>query len=132
MEGWLGDAILESFPSFIVTEEAKRGLLASGVTGAIFADVEVTMTDNFKELYPNRNLPKFAWLKPEGAAGYSDFGTSCDGRLVVSERALNVLRQFGTAHASVEPFNLRCRFPWPITALPNPASPATRCVRADP
>jgi hypothetical protein len=105
MEGWLGDAILESFPAFIVTEEAKQGLLASGVTGAIFAEVEVTTTDDFRALYPDRELPLFAWLKPEGEAGHADFGTASDGRLVVSERALNVLRQFGLANALVEPFD---------------------------
>lgn len=105
MEGWLGDAILESFPAFIVTEEAKQGLLASGVTGAIFAEVEVTTTDTFRELFPNRKIPRFAWLKPEGKAGHADFGTASDGRLVVSELALNVLRQFGASNALVEPFD---------------------------
>lgn len=104
MEGWLGDALLESFPVFIVTEQAKQGLLASGLTGAIFADAEVTTTGNFRELYPEREVPAFDWLKPEGEAGHDDFGTASDGRLVVSERALDVLRKFGAAHALVEPF----------------------------
>ncbi len=103
MEGWLGDAILESFPAFIVTEEAKQGLLESGVTGADFAEVEVTTTDDFRELYPNREVPPFAWLKPTGEAGQDDFGTASDGRLVVSDRALNVLRKFGAENALVEP-----------------------------
>jgi hypothetical protein len=104
MEGWLGDAILESFPVFIVTDEAKQGLIAAGLTGAIFADVDVTTPDNFRELYPNRKVPPFARLKPVGQAGHDDFGTASDGRLVVSERALDVLQTFGAANALVESF----------------------------
>ncbi|MEM6499893.1 MAG: hypothetical protein AAF709_24690, partial [Pseudomonadota bacterium] len=95
MEGWLGDAILESFPAFIVTVEAKQGLIAADVTGVNFADVDVSTTDNFRDLYPDREIPPFAWLKPAGMAGRDDLGTSSDGRLVVSDRALEVFRKFG-------------------------------------
>ncbi|OWV65360.1 hypothetical protein ATY76_19080 [Rhizobium sp. R339] len=104
MEGWLGDAILESFPAFIVTEQAKRGLLSAAVTGASFAKVDVTASETFRELYPSREIPPFAWLKPVGRAAHDDFGTVSNGRLVVSERALEVLRKFGVANALVEPF----------------------------
>ena len=105
MEGWLGDAILESFPAFILTEEAKQGLLEIGVTGVDFADVTVTTSDEFSELYPNRALPPFAWLKPQGNPGQDDFGVASDGRLVISERALKVLQKFGIENAVVEPFD---------------------------
>lgn len=100
-----GRAILESFPAFIVTEEAKQGLLESRVTGVDFAEAEVTTTDTFRELYPRRDVPSFHWLKPQGTAGQDDFGTASDGRLVISERALNVLRRFGAENALVEPFD---------------------------
>lgn len=105
MEGWLGDAILETFPAFIVTDEAKQKLKAAALTGADFADVDVTTTDDFKELYPNREIPAFAWLKPVGVAGQHDFGAASDGRLVVSERALDALLKLGAANALVEPFD---------------------------
>jgi hypothetical protein len=105
MEGWLGDAILESFPAFIVTEDAKQGLLKSGATGANFGEVKVTTTNNFRKLHPSREVPPFAWLKPTGEAGQDDFGTASDGRLVVSDLALNVLRKFGAENALVEPFD---------------------------
>ena len=104
MDGWLGDAVLESFPAFIVTEEAKEALLELGVTGASFDEVEVTTGGAFRDLYSNRKLPRFAWLKPKGAPGWADFGTASDGRLAVSKRALDVLRQFRAANALVEPF----------------------------
>jgi len=101
-EGWLGDAILESFPAFIVTEEAKESLLAMGATGATFDDVDVTITDQFEELYPNRKLPPFTWLKPEGKAGQDDIGAAADGRIVVSQRVLEVLCNLGIPNALVE------------------------------
>jgi hypothetical protein len=103
LEGWLGDAVLESFPVFIVTEEAKEALLGMGATGAAFDEVEVTVTDQFEELYPARELPSFARLKPEGQAGRDDIGAAADGRLVVSQRVLDVLSGLGISHALVEP-----------------------------
>jgi hypothetical protein len=104
LEGWLGDVILESFPAFIVTDEAKQVLQKMGATGAKFDMVEVTATDQFEELYSDRKLPTFAWLKPEGKAGQDDIATATDGRLVVSRRALDALSGLGISHALVEPF----------------------------
>lgn len=103
LEGWLGDAILESFPAFVVTEDAKEALLGVGATGATFDVVEVTVTDQFGELYPGRKLPLFAWLKPEGKAGRDDIAATADGRLVLSQRALDTLSGLGISNALVEP-----------------------------
>ena len=105
IEGWPEDAILEGFPVFIVTEAVKRGLIESRLTGAAFAEAEVTTSENFREFYPDRQLPPFVWLKPIGRAGRDDFGTTSKGYLVVSERALDVLRKFGIENALVSPFD---------------------------
>lgn len=104
LEGWLGDVLLESFPCFIVTEDARRKLQLLGATGATFDDVEITTSEQFKELYPNRQLPTFVWLRVQGMAGHDDFGIAEDARLVVSERAVETLRQLGIAHALVTDF----------------------------
>jgi hypothetical protein len=104
LEGWLGDPILESFPAFVVTEDAKEELLRMGASGAAFDDVEVTISDQFRQLYPGRNLPQFVWLKPQGQAGRDDIGAAADGRLVVSRPALDTLSRLGMSHALVEPF----------------------------
>jgi hypothetical protein len=103
-EGWLGDVLLESFPSFIVTEEAKGKLQEVGATGARFGEVEITTSDQFKELYPDKQLPGFTWLQIAGTAGHDDFGTAADGRLVVSERALDVLKGLELSNALIDPF----------------------------
>ena len=104
LEGWLGDVILETFPVFVVTEVARDALLGMGATGAAFDEVEITVTDQFEELYPDRKLPPFVWLKAEGVAGRDDIGAAADGRLVVSQSALDVLSGLGTSHALVEPY----------------------------
>jgi hypothetical protein len=81
-------------------KEIKRAHL----NGVWFDEVEVTTSDQFKEFCPNRQLPKFVWLRMEGTAGQDDFGTAPDGRLVVSEQALTLLREHGISHAVVTDF----------------------------
>jgi hypothetical protein len=66
----------------------------AGITGAEYGEVEVSCSENFTELYPERNLPPFVWLKVDGAEGADDFFIAEDGRLVVSERAWDVIRPF--------------------------------------
>ncbi|MCL2715509.1 MAG: hypothetical protein FWD68_13210 [Alphaproteobacteria bacterium] len=104
LEGWLGDAILESFPIFIATTAAKDQLLKMGATGVVFDELDMTISDQFRELYPDRDVPVFVWLKPEGKAGHDDFGAAIDGRLVVSKRVLDMFDSVGLANALVEPF----------------------------
>jgi hypothetical protein len=102
--GWDGDVLLESFPAFIVTEDAMNKLMEIGVTGARFADVEVTTTYPFRELYPDTQLPRFVWLQITGRAGRDDFGLATDLRLVISERALDALKGLQLNDALIEPF----------------------------
>ena len=103
-DGWLGDELLESTPCFIVSERMAQQIRTARLIGASFDDVEVTTSDQFKDLHPNRQLPKFVWLRVEGRPGRDDFATAPDGRLVVSERALEVLKGHGVANALVTPF----------------------------
>lgn len=102
--GWLGDALLESFPCFIISADTANALEKDFYTGLSFADVEMSITPEFTAMYPNRVLPKFRWLQVQGLAGRDDFGLAPDHRLVVSEKALEKLRQFGISHALVEEF----------------------------
>lgn len=106
VDDWMGDAILESFPVFIVTEKAKESLLQINATGATFKDVEITVSNEFEQLHPGLKLPVFSWLKPEGKAGHDDIGTAVDGRLVLSQRALDVLDRLGISHAQIEGFGV--------------------------
>lgn len=105
-EGWLGDELLESTPCFIISERAARKIEGSQLTGVTFDDVEITASEQFRELDPDRQLPGFVWLRATGEPGRDDFAIAPDGRLVVSEGALYVLQTFETAQASVTEFTL--------------------------
>ena len=106
-DGWLGDVILETFPCYIITLEAKRNLDAMGATGIEFDEVETSTSEEFNEMYPGKRLPEFVWLKVVGTAGHDDFGIAAPPsfRLVISERALNALKPLGIAHASLRWFS---------------------------
>ena len=100
-DGWLGDELLESTPCFIVSERLARQIERAQLTGISFNHVEITKSDQFDELYPNRQLPKFVWLQIEGRPGQDDFGIGPDPGLVISERALEVLRGVGISNALI-------------------------------
>ena len=104
LSGWLGDAILEAFPCALATQFAAEALKANGITGIEFAELDVSASTEFREMYPARELPNLCWLKVTGVAGKNDFGIAPDLRLVVSEKALDVLRPFGIQHALIEPY----------------------------
>ena len=102
-DGWLGDALLETTPCFIVTENARQLIEFAALTGVSFSDVEVTRSGLFTDLYGDKVLPDFWWMIVQGEPETDDFGMTSDLRLVTSERALAILRRAGLTHAEVEP-----------------------------
>lgn len=102
-EGWLGDALLETFPCFLVTADLGRRLEEAGLSGFELADVEIGRSPEFEEMSPGRVLPEFRWLRLRGVAGQDDFAANPGGRLVVSRRALDVLQASALKHADIEP-----------------------------
>lgn len=108
-DGWLGDALLETTPFFIVTDAARQHIDEADLTGVSFSDVEVTRSDLFIDLYGDKVLPPFWWLIVAGVPEADDFGMASDLRLVVSERALSLLQDVGIAHAEVQPFATNVR-----------------------
>jgi len=103
-DGWLGDDLIESFPCFIVSENLKIEIDKKRLTGFIFDEVEITISDTFSELHKNKKLPKFYWLKVTGKAGCQDFGIADDFRLVVSANALFAIRRMKIEQASIEEY----------------------------
>ncbi|MCW3071231.1 MAG: hypothetical protein JWO44_1121 [Bacteroidetes bacterium] len=100
-DGWLGDDILESILVFVVSERLKKSIEKENLTGIAFNDVEILISEQFNELYPNKKLPEFYWLKITGIAKKDDFGCA-DKRLIVSQKALSLLEGFNIEHADVE------------------------------
>jgi len=104
-DGWLGDPLLETVASFIVTDGLKEKIKTMQASGAKFGDVEISKSGEFEDFFPNRGLPQFAWLQVNGNAGRDDFGLSRTHRLVVSERILDLLRTEGMSHCDISEFN---------------------------
>ncbi len=104
-DGWLGDSLLESFPCFIVTQDAQLTMSRLGFSGLEFGPVEVTRSEQFNELHPDLPLPMFVWFKPIGRLGIDDFSTAIDGRLIVSDRALEALKSTGLSNAFITPMS---------------------------
>lgn len=101
-DGWLGDALLECFPCFILKKDAADAWVASGVNGFDLDIVSVGKSDVFEELYPGRELPGFYWLKPKGSPTIDDVALSEKHVLVLSKKAIEVLRPFGLDNAELE------------------------------
>jgi hypothetical protein len=103
-DGWLGDDLLESFPCYIITERLMMEIEKANLSGYKIDNVEVSKSDQFKEIYPDKELPNFYWLRADGVAGSDDFGIASDGRLVVSEKAMSILKTFKIDQADVESY----------------------------
>jgi hypothetical protein len=104
-DGWLGDDIIESFPAYLITERLKQEIENNSFTGYLISNVLITKSSLFNEIYPNKNLPEFHWLKVYGKAGVDDFGIGKGSRLVISKRVITTLTQFTTLSADFEEFS---------------------------
>lgn len=103
-DGWLGDVLLESTPCFIVTDEAEAAIRKAKLSGAGFAAMEASVSDTFRDTHSDRALPKFQRLTPLGTPGVDDFALAADLRLVLSEKAIGVLKELGLNHAEFSPY----------------------------
>lgn len=111
LEGWLGDELLESTPCFIITENFANSIRNSELNGYFLKEVEITVSDLFKELYPNKPLPNFKQLIPKGKVfvkngkftGWSqeDFCLSQNLELVVSRDAFKVINKHTLSHCDL-------------------------------
>ncbi len=101
LDAWLGDDLIQSFPCFLTSERLKQKIAASPLSGATFAPVELNLSPNFKDRHPSKSVPEFAWLKITGLVGKDDFGIEADGRLVVSERALDLIQHLNLKHCEI-------------------------------
>lgn len=103
-DGWLGDELLESDICYIVTARLAEPVQRQRLSGYELKAVEVTTSDQFRELCPFQQLPEFIWLDITGKVGIDDFGVDVDGRLVVSERAFAILKATQLTHCKVSAF----------------------------
>ncbi len=67
--------------------------------------MEVTVDEQYTEIYGTLELPEFKWFYVTGKAGQDDFGVTDKADLVVSQAALDVLRQGRLDECDVEPYS---------------------------
>lgn len=79
-------------------------LVESSLTGFHLDAAEVTKTDEFVEMDPDRKLPPFRWLRVEGWLGFDDLAIAADHRLVVSERGLALFQSFNLNYCDISPY----------------------------
>jgi len=101
---WLGDELLAGYPVFICTDKVAVLVIQEHLTGAEIADVEITIDEEYSDYHPDADLPHFHWLKIVGVPGKDDFGNSPTVELVVSEKALKVLRRTKIDNATITPY----------------------------
>jgi hypothetical protein len=101
-DGWLGDHLVQSFPSFIITADAVNDLRHHHCTGYFIDEVTTLKSAQFEEFRPDVVLPEFKWLKIVGRARVDDFGLDPDGMLVISRRAYDLIKAHGLQYATIE------------------------------
>jgi hypothetical protein len=102
---WRGDSIIHCDLFFVISEELKKALKNSDLEGYETDDLIVTKSRKFEQLQPDTELPEFYWFRVTGEPGVDDFGTEDRLWLVVSEDALDTLREATLEHAEVEPYD---------------------------
>ncbi|MEC2077203.1 hypothetical protein [Metabacillus fastidiosus] len=111
LEGWLGDDLLELTPAFIVSSYLESELKKSEFKDYKLAKCLITMSDVFKELYPNKEISSFARFIPLGTlevegenfnnwSGHH-FCLSLKGELVVTQKAWDFLKRFSIKHCHI-------------------------------
>jgi hypothetical protein len=104
-DDWLGDDFLAGFQCFICTERLTESLKRADLTGYEFAECKVTKSQLFDDLNENGlDLPVFFWFRVLGCES-DDFFIAANSTLVISERALSILRQFNIDHCDIEEYH---------------------------
>jgi len=103
-DDWLGDDLLASSPCFIATRRLADEITLKKLTGVVLGNMETSRSITFETLNPGRQLPEFVWLKIDGKAGADDLGITENGKLIVSAKALAVLKSFNLNYCDVAPY----------------------------
>jgi hypothetical protein len=104
IDAWPKDEIFLFTPFYFVTERLHSILACHNLTGIRFEKVsKLTKEANFKANYPGAELPPFYWLAViEGQILHDDFAIWDDKYLVVSQKALDLLRDNHVTHSEAD------------------------------
>ncbi|KGR89403.1 hypothetical protein [Lysinibacillus odysseyi] len=112
-EGWLGDDLLESTPTFIVSSKLGTELENSDFIDYKLEECLITTSDEFIDMYPNKEIPAFSRFIPLGKIEVEEenfknwsghhFCLSPKGELVVTQEALDFLNRFSIDNCFITP-----------------------------
>ncbi|MCA1194496.1 MULTISPECIES: hypothetical protein [unclassified Saccharopolyspora] len=105
IDAWAGADLIGRFPVLLVTRRLADALESSGLAAFELRDAEITFEPEADEVRAEQGIdafPEFQWLVVTGTAGQDDLGVTELARLVVSDRALDVLRQFNLEGCKIE------------------------------
>lgn len=102
LDDWLGDCLVQTFPSYLVMHSTAVRLTTMTYTGFRIGAALVTTSELYQEINPEGTHPDLDWLVIHGRPGHDDFGLTPPALLVVSSRALDLLQADGLAHCTVE------------------------------
>lgn len=108
IDNWAGDDLIKTFPAHLVTEQLGKGLSEAGLRAFELRDVELVIAPEGEEIARELNLPSFPnfqWLDVTGTAGQDDIGITARARLVVSERALDLLHEHRIGRCDIEEYD---------------------------
>ncbi|WP_110953601.1 hypothetical protein [Anaerosinus massiliensis] len=116
-DGWLGDDLITTSPFFIITERLADKIQTNDIIGYDFEDLETSLSDNFKELYPIRVLPKFRMLIPLGIVETDkqyiikwtghDLCLRNGADFIVSEKALVIFQKYNLNYCDISELETR-------------------------
>ncbi|MFA7337929.1 MAG: hypothetical protein WC028_14165 [Candidatus Obscuribacterales bacterium] len=107
---WPHDDLLDGFYTYACSRRLAEALSQSNLNGYELDKLNVSFEERFHEwaeLHKDEELPEFLWLKVSGRAGVDDFGEimgPAPKSLVVSEQALQLLKQFKLTHCEIETY----------------------------
>ena len=105
-DDWLGDDIIESFPCFICTERLALAMKQNNLSGYYIDVCEISKSQLFNDLNEDGlDLPVFHWFKVIGTE-QEDFFLIPNSRLIISQKALDILRQFNINHCDIKEYNI--------------------------
>ncbi len=104
-DAWVGGDLLKESTCFYVTERFLEKINIDEITGlkSIYP-TQVTASDTFKNLYPNRVPPNCFQLEIDGKPGVDDVGIHPPYQLIVSQKFLDLLRKIDLSIAKIEVF----------------------------
>lgn len=100
IDSWFGDELIESYPCLFISDDLAKTLESSRLGHYELRSVEVSLSEDLPD-EERASVPHLHWLVLTGQAGQDDIGATSTGRMVVSDQALEILRQHNIDHCDV-------------------------------